>query len=163
MAKWPVHKWAAAVHAGAMLGSRLSSFFRFQRGPSPAGLWLGVVALLLIGGLLSWAWRVPADPLETQTSAVVERCTVAFSARQFAAASQLLGVPVDDGSFKVLPSTVRASSQGGAKVWTASVAANLVVGGKERFPAFTCSVSPNGVAFRLQPAPPALPPAAGQL
>ncbi|TSA86440.1 hypothetical protein FNU79_07250 [Deinococcus detaillensis] len=164
MAKWPVHKRAAAAQAEAMLGSRPSSFSRPQRRPSSAGLWLGLAAALLIAGLIGWAWWVPADPLESQTSAVVERCTVAFSAQQFAAASQLLGMPVSGGSFKVLPSTVRPSSpQGSLKVWTASVAANLVVGGKERFPAFTCFVSPQGVTFRLQPAPPALPPADGQL
>ncbi|AZI44254.1 hypothetical protein EHF33_15290 [Deinococcus psychrotolerans] len=142
-----------------MLSSRPSPFDRPQRGPFSARFWLILAVLILLGGLLGLAWRVPADRLEAQNSNVVERCTTAFSAHQFAAASQLLGLPIMEGSFKVLPSTVRASTgQDGSKVWKASVPANLVAGGRERLPVFTCLASARGVSFRLQPTPPAAGP-----
>lgn len=141
-----------------MLSRRPSPFDQPQRGSFSARSWLILAVLLLLGGLLGLAWRVPADRLEAQNSAVMESCTAAFSACQFAAASQLLGLPVTQGSFKVLPGTVRASTgQDGSKVWTASVTANLVADGRERLPVFTCLASARGVLFRLQPTPPAGP------
>ena len=105
---------------------------------------------VLLGGLallgLLLAWRTPPEPAELRASAVIERCTVAFSADHFAAAARELGGPVSQGGFKVLPETVRVLGTGR---WTAHVESSLVIAGRERFPVFVCTAGPQGVSFRL--------------
>lgn len=106
-------------------------------------------ALVVLAGLgLLLAWRTPPDLTQARASAVIERCTVAFSADHFAAAARELGSPVTQGGFKVLPETVRVVGSGR---WTARVESNLVVGGQERYPVFLCTAGPQGVAFQTGP------------
>ncbi|GAA4022207.1 hypothetical protein GCM10022631_40780 [Deinococcus rubellus] len=105
-------------------------------------------ALVVLAGLgLLFAWRTPVDQAQIRASAVIERCTVAFSANHFAAAVRELGGPVTQGSFKVLPETVQAA--GGGR-WTARIESNLFVGDQEHYPVFLCTVGPQGVALRTE-------------